>query len=103
VVYKGSLFKEFGRAFGAVGGLVGGPLAEAQQADKNVLYAASFADVKKVSAKKTLLTGSPLDFEMSNGDSINFAGNVMSLGWLKKCLVEVSEIIRRVSPALAVE
>jgi hypothetical protein len=86
-----------------VGGLVGGALAEARQADKNVLYAASFADVKKVSAKKTLLTGSRLDFEMSNGDSINFAGNVMSLGGLKKCLAEVSEIIRRVNLALAVE
>lgn len=77
--------------------------AEARQADKSILYAASFADVKKVSAKKSLLTGSRLDFEMSNGDSINFAGNAMSPGGPKKGLVEVSEIIRRVNPALAVE
>lgn len=98
IIYKGSLAKEFGRSFGAIGGLVGGAIAGAKEKDKNVLFAANLTDVKKISPKKSLLTGARIDFEMKNGEDFNFAGTSMSMGGLKKGFDEVAEIIKKANP-----
>lgn len=100
IIYKGSLSKEFGRSFGAVGGLLAGVIAEVKEKDKNVLFAANLKDIKKLSPKKSLLTGARIDFEMKNGEKFNFAGTLMSMGGLKKSYHEVAEIIKEVNPVV---
>lgn len=103
IIYKGSLAKEFTRQFGAVGGLIGGAIAGTKEKDKNVLYAVSLTDIKKISPKKSLLTGARIDFEQKNGENFNFAGTRMSMGGLKKSYQEIVEIVKTENPDVVTE